>query len=343
MELFLKIVGGFTLGIVALVGIVILTFVLKFWHRWKSLKADLLSVTPSKVNLSIQTDVGWLREGNAVRDLEELTALGFEKGQIYAIDEMPGVELIALYHADTGASGCYYDHATAGNWLDLCATLSDGLELTVSNAPQGSELDSRPDTRKIMLAGKSPTELLAVLKKALAGKTVKSASLEGFKAEFETAYAKDMAWRDAKGGVSNEEFARVASKLDAALTGEQLRDAFKETKLSEIRSWSDDAIAEFAKSTTLSVAQWQEFEGRMCIFHADLHPLAYLDYIDQFIAHEVDDVTKVFESLDTEVELADLLVQISDRTGHQFTKLGEISHPQPFAIYGITAPVAASV
>ena len=140
-------------------------------------------------------------------------------------------------------------------------------------------MDLRPGTRKIMLPGKSSAELLAVLKNELSGKTVKRIGMEEFKAEFEAAYARDMAWRDAKGGVSQEEFDRVAKSQQMALSDDALRDGFKETKLGEIVRWSSEAIEEFAKTTTLTVAQWQEFEGKMCIFHSDLYPSAYVAYL----------------------------------------------------------------
>jgi hypothetical protein len=334
MDLFLKIVGGFALCVIAMLGAAFL------YLRWKirSGLKDLGNIvpTPASIHLTPVPQPAWLEAESVARDLQEFVALGFTKGEVYSIDEIPGVEILALHHEKTGSFGCYYQHPVVGYFVDLCANLSDGLELTVGNAPQGAEMETRPDTLKIFHPGASIGEVFARFTSELAGKTVIPSDPLAFKAEFESAYLRDMAWRESKGGTSEEEFARVASKQDQPVSDEVLRAAFRATKCQEIRTWGAEALEAFRKSTNLSVAQWTEFEDRMCIFRDGFHPQAYLDYLNDFLFLDEEETSIHESSLEGGISLQALLNRITAKSGHKFTKLGELQTPHPTVIYGIT-------
>jgi hypothetical protein len=336
MDIFLKLLGGIALTIVLLIAGFIL------WFRWKmrTIAKGLAGgvLPPSTIDLTPDPDPTWSKKSNVQRDLAALESCGFTRGPAYTVDGMPGVSLIALHHAATGAHGCCYDHAVAGNWTDLCVNFTDGIELTVSNAPQGSELDTRPGTEKVFLPGKTVTELHSVLTERLAGRAVKGVGLVDFKAEFIAAYARDVAWRGSKEGTSEAEFLRIAANHKKSFTDEQLKEAFKETKLEELRHWADEAIEAFEKSTALSVAEWKRFENEMIIFRPSFHPHAYLEYLTDTISLEEEAATKYRQALDAGLTLEELLARVAADTGHEFVRLGEVEQPKKVQIYGVKTP-----
>jgi hypothetical protein len=333
MDLFLKIVGGV---VVVVVGLVVLAGLFFFWRIRVALKAIKGAIpTPSAITLDEDADAAWTRQREPARALAELEGLGYVRGPAYTIVEMPGVSLVALHHPASGAHGCYYHHPAAGHWVDLCATLADGVELTVGNPPHGSEMDTRPGTRKLMRAGESVTALHALLLAEIGGQALKSHQPANFKASFEEAYAKDMTWRNAKGGTSEAEFLRVAENHGRKLSDAELKEAFKQTKRHEIERWGEEVIEAFGRTTTLSVAEWKRYEGRMFILRDSFHAQAFLDYLGSQVELAPEDVLRYMSALDGGVSLPGLLARISNDTGHTFTKLGEIAEPQPTAIYGI--------
>ncbi len=334
MDLLLKIVGGIALVIGAGVLLVILWFVWKFRGMLKYLGKNF--PTPSTVTLVEDGAAAWTRKARATAELAELAGLGWVRGPAWTITEMPGVGVVALHHPGTGVHGCYYDHSVAGNWVDFCADLADGTELTVGNPPQGSELESRPGTRKVMLPGTAIPEVHARLLEEIAGQALKPYRPEDFKADFEGAYARDMAWRNAKGGTSEEEFLRIARNQKQDFTDEQLRDAFRETKKQEIERWSEETLETFAKTTTLPVAEWTKYEDRMFILRDGFHAHGFLHYLNDLLELEEAELARYGEALDGGVSLPGLLNRIAADTGHTFTKIGEVATPQPTAIYGFT-------
>jgi hypothetical protein len=336
MDLFLKIVGGVVLVVGSLVVLGGLFF---FWRIRVALKAIKGAIpTPSTISLTEDQDPAWTRSDAVAQALGALAALGHVRGPAYTVPEMPGVCVLSLHHPASGTYGCYYHHPTAGHWVDLVATLADGTELTVGNPPMGSEMDTRPGTRKLMLPKRSVTEAHATFLEQLAGAAVKPSRPEDFVADFQAAYAKDMAWRNAKGGTSEEEFLRVAENHGQKLTADELKEAFKQAKRQEIERWSEEIIEAFGRTTTLSVAEWKKYDDRMFILREDFHAHAFLDYLCCQIDLGNENVVRYMAALDGGVSLAGLLARIAADTGHTFTKLGEVTEPQPTAIYGILLP-----
>jgi hypothetical protein len=335
MDIFLKILGGLAL----VVGLLIAAAIL--WFRWqvrRFAKGLGESAAPSTIDLTVDADPAWLKTPKAQEDLAALEACGFTRGPSYTVDGMPGVSLVALHHPAASAFGAYCNHPTAGSWTDLCANFVDGVELSVSNAPMGSELDTRPDTKKIFLPGKPVRELHAKLMEQLAGRAVKDVPLTSFKAEFVNAYAKDMAWRSSKEGTSEAEFLRIAANHKKTFTEEQLKEAFKETKRQEIQNWSDEAIEVFEKTTKLSVSEWKKFEGQMIILRPSFHPHAYLEYLGYSVTLEDEREDQYRQALDGGLSLEGLLARVAKDTGCEFVPLGEVEQPIKVQVYGVKTP-----
>lgn len=335
MSLFLKILGGLTLTVILLVG----AFLFFIWWKLrgiaKGLGADF--PTPATIDLTLEADPKWLKKDKARSELAALAACGYVRGPAYTVDGMPGISLVALDHPATGTFGCYYDHSAIGNWTDLCANFADGLELSVTTAPNGQQLDTRPGTKKVFLPGKTATELHAVVAEHLAGRALKPVAPEAFKAEFCATYARDMAWRNGKDGTSEEEFLRIAAD-HKTLTPEQLKEAFKETKLKELGRWDHEILESFAKATTLSVAEWKLYENNMIIFRDSFHPAAFLAYLTNIVTLKDGEEARYQQALEGGLSLSGLLARIAADTGHEFVKLGEVEQPRKTEIYGVKIP-----
>ena len=336
MGLFLKLLGGLTLAVILLLG----AFLFFLWWKLRGIAKGLRGggfPTPSTIDLTLEADPKWLTKDQARQDLAALATCGYVRGAAYTVDGMIGVSVLGLHHPATGAFGCYYDHRAVGNWTDLCAHFADGLELTISNAPTGHQMDTRPNTEKIMTAGQPVAELHARLAERVAGRALKERPPDNFKAEFCAAYARDMAWRNAKEGTSEEEFRRIAAS-HKGLTDEQLKAAFKETKLKELNRWNGELLAAFAKSTTLSVAQWKQYENNRVIFRDSFHPAAYLEYLTAIVTLKEGEEARYQQALDGGLSLSGLLARIAADTGHEFIKLGAVAEPKPTEIYGVKIP-----
>lgn len=334
MEVFLKIVG-----VVALVlALVIIAFGGFIWWHWRRIKKALASsqLPPSSIDLTEDPAPAWLQQDQAAREIAELETLGFTRAGTYSVVGIPGVQVLGLCHPQSGAFGCYYRHQSAGLFVDLCAQFSDGLELTVTNAPMGGEMDTRPGTEKLFLSGRPIAELHAALTTRIAGKTLRTVAAAGFKAEFIAAYARDMKWRSDKQGISETEVRRVAARDGKTYTEKQLQDAFEETKLQELRQWSEEAVTEFAKRTTLRVSAWKEFENRMVLFRDNLHAPAYLRYLGETAELTEAQVSAYRSQLAEGMQLGQLLDQITADTGQKFIRLGEVESPAKFTIFGVT-------
>lgn len=337
MDLILRIIGILALLLILGLGAII-AFV---WWHWRKIKKGLAAVPPLTITLVTDTAPDWVNQAPFHDVILEFKALGFTPVGPFEIDGLAGVRVLGMCHPPSGFRGCCYNHPAVGCFVDLCANLDDGLELTVTNAPSGSEMDTRPGTEKIFLAGRPLPELHATLQTKIAGRPVTPCVPAHFQEDFVAAYARDMAWHTNKLGVSEAEFRRFAANEKRTFSEEQLTAAFQETKLQELRQWTTEATEEFAKTTTLSVARWKEFEESQLIYRDDFHPGAFLDYVAESVDIPCDIKTSLRSELATGLPLTGLLDKITAATGCSFVHLGPIERPLRCEVYGVKQPSAA--
>jgi hypothetical protein len=323
------------LGLLALLSIGSLAvFILFLRYKWKAM-AQAAQPTPSAITLALAPEADWIADKAANSVRAELAALGYDAGPAYDVPELPSVRVRAFCQPALHVLGAYYDHDTAGRWLDLCVTLADGTELTVSNAPDGGFMDVRPGTEKIYLKGYRPAELHERLLQRLAGGAGAPVRLADFEKEFQAAYAREMAWRNQRQGVTPEEFQRIATRDGQALNEDQLKEAYKLTKLGEIKIWSEEALTAFEQTTRLSVAEWKKYEDRMFVHRDDLHAEAYLDYVRETLEIDEKKAEAYRESLAAGLSLRGLLKRIAEDDAVELAELGAVEQPGRFEIIGI--------
>lgn len=336
MDTLIRVLGWLAVATIVSMGVLFLLLAW-FWRRVKAAAAaagDGKFPVPAQITLREDTDPRWAEKAEPKAALAALATAGFQRAGAFNIEEMPGLRLIGLVHPATGVMAVCYEHPQAGHWVDLCAYFEEGLELTLSNAPQGETADTRPGTEKIFIKG-TTAELLARLSERIEGRALRRIEVAQFAADVQAAYGRDVTWRNARLGVSREEFVRQAAKHPAKLTEEQIEQGFTETKLQEMRRWVDEALEAFAKTTTLSVAEWKKHEGRMVIFNENFNVGAYLDYLHEG-GHVPEAKLEGFrEKTKTGWSAREMLDEIGQETATVVERLGAVEHPLRLEIYSI--------
>src|SRR5690606_14298026 len=113
-----------------------------------------------------------------------------------------------------------------GVFIDIEAAYEGGTTVTASSLDD-TGLNSRPGHPTIRPADKTPKGLLAALQAQRPQGPLIVPTAENFAAEFERFYAEYNEWMVAKGGVTREEFERVAALDGTPLSPEQMDEAFR--------------------------------------------------------------------------------------------------------------------
>ncbi len=320
------------LVLVAVIALFVIIYRIKKFFKNLAKTLGSMNSSPSEIRLVPDPSPSWLEEKDAKKCVKEFESLKFSKGFSYLVEQMPGVCLQSFCSPDSKIIACLYKHPSAGIFADLCANFSDGKELTVSNAPSGSEIDHRPETEKIFMKGSGVGELHDEIRKRTANADLKTVSNESFANEFQSAYRKDMAWRNERGGVSEEEILRVAENSGKRYGDRVISDTMTRTKFMEIVNWSEECLENFENSTEMSESEWEAHEDSMLVFKDEFHPLAYLEYLsDNF---EIDAVSyENYKKLSEQVPLRELLATICREKQISLKKLGEVEKPLKAEIY----------
>jgi hypothetical protein len=239
--LFLQIAGGIFVGLVLL----IVAAFLFIRSQVKKLLAQDAQATPLAVRLNEDLAPDWRSEPNARALIRDVESLGFTPGKAYVIHEMAGIKLLSLFNHPYAA--VVYQHPKAGNWIDVVFQGEDGTDLTASSAPSGGEIAHRPDQKKIFMPGASASDVLEAARREAGGSRGVTIDDANFREMFETEYKKDVSWRNSQGGVTLDEFRRVEANMNGKHSEEDIREAFLQAKVSELRQWHQGCLEQFRK------------------------------------------------------------------------------------------------
>ena len=334
MGMILQIIGAITLLVIAVLALI--AFVL--FRKWKSFSNQLSAtpINPTRIDLQPDPNPQWLQDRAVQQDIQALERLGFARGKAYTIEQMPGVFLASLCHPEHRLIACLYQHEAVGLFADLVAELADGRELTVTNAPMGAEIDTRPESEKIFLTNATVTDLFEEMQRRSEGLPLQAVSNEGFASQFETAYHKDMTWRAERGGVSEAEVRRVAIQQGEGHDEEAIQTAMQRTKLQEIEQWESECLASFEDSTDLSVREWKHFQETMFIFRDDFHAPAFAEYLaDKGLLEEDEALEEMIKGRSAALSARVLLNRIEEDADCRLHRLGSVSSPITAEIYGV--------
>jgi len=271
-------------GIVVFVLIVILMGYLFFRIKFGKFLHSGIESEPMILHLTEDLAPSWLEKPEVKNTVAALEGLGFEKGVTYTIYEKPEYLLLSFFKSGTVAAVVYW-HDIAGCWIDLVADEEEGLEYTVSNAPYGSEMKSRPECRKYYLKGESPGALVSKLEGVLEslGKQLKPISTDTFRDAFEGAYKKDMAWKHRNGGLSYEEFLSSVDKDSSfKVKDKHKEEAFIEMKQRELDNWREAALEEYRKSEGIKQEDFYELDSTLLVVPFTTDARAFLRYLNDW-------------------------------------------------------------
>ena len=183
------------------------------------------SKTPNRIHLARQDQLDWAKESAVKATLEPLQKLGFAPVGFFTLQEMPGVQFVALTHSAHNAYAVIYEHPVAGVWADIYTRYAEGQPLTVctySNVhhPGSNQLDTPPFRKSVKIPGLAIESLFERFINERPAYVFDPVQPENFAALFEKAYADEMDWRNSRGGPTEDEIRRVA-----AATGRQVDDA----------------------------------------------------------------------------------------------------------------------
>ncbi len=265
METFFSVVG-----VLALAGIlVILVLAFLIYRKIKKFLGALTEIfgggQPDAITLvegEFPTD-----DGDVVSRVLVFEGQGFDRVGAYAIEEMEGVVVVGLVHEAARLSAVVYRHPQAGVWSDVVVNYEPEGSLTVTNAPMGHELDHRPGHDKRYDKALDERALLERMASEARPGERRPAVAADFRAEFEKAYAEDMAWRNERGGPTQEEIERVAEGMDGEFSPEQIAQARQ--ILAEQAGPKLEAALLQAFAATMSGAEWERSRHRSVIVRAD--------------------------------------------------------------------------
>ncbi len=327
------------LGIVFLVILVILLLVFFYIRRkWRQLKemAEMDGpMPPMKIHLNEDLDPTWKEEEEAAAGVKEIQSLGFVEGKAYSIKEMPNVVLVSLFNRDNGACAVLSKHDRGFVWTDFFVEYEDGNDLTVSNAPMGGEMESRPEANKITLEEASVPELYDVFKKELEPRPKKQLDDGNFRSVFEESYQKDMEWLAQQGGVSEEVLRKIAEQDDMDFDEEDVQEALQELKLKEILGWHDACLENVLEMKNIPPEKWDFYKSKLFIVSDLMFPPAFIEYLDDQMDFSIEQYES-FQKLATETEsITDLFLKINGSLSPDLRakRVGRASSPMQVEIY----------
>ncbi|MCP4691296.1 MAG: hypothetical protein GY859_24835 [Desulfobacterales bacterium] len=294
MDLVFKILGIVFLVILIILGLGFL-FIRRKWRQFKELAAMDGPMPPMKIHLNEDLDPRWKNEKEASTRIGEIKSFGFVEGRAYTVKEMPDVRFISFFSANREISVVFSKHDQEFFWTDFCVEYEDGSALTVSNAPMGDEMETRPEVKKLFLKETDIPGLYDVLKKEMAPGPKKKIDDENFRSEFEKSYQEDVEWIARQGGVSEEMVRTIAERDDMDLDEEEIQEAMREVKLKEIRNWHDACIENALERKKAPPEKWDLYKSKLFIVSELMQPLPFVEYLDE----RMDFTAKQCESFET--------------------------------------------
>lgn len=143
----------------------------------------------------------------------DLQARGFDRLGAWRIKEMPGVALVAFTQTFQKVTAVVYRHPVVGVFADVYSENDEGESLTMTSAPTGQALDQPPGRPKLFDRSLTIGRMYDLLLKQRPRGPYKLIDGSNFAHEFERAYTLEMAWRAARGGVTEEEVRRTADTM----------------------------------------------------------------------------------------------------------------------------------
>ena len=172
-----------------------------------------LAKQPSSIRLSPAAASEWRNAAAADNVVRALAPQGFLDAGGYSIAEMAGVRVRLLAQASESFYAAWYEHPTAGSWLELVTRYQDGAGSSVSTLPP-TGLAPLAGHQEVKAPGLSPLALLRRARAERPDRPMRPVSVAAAARDFEQGYAESIEKRRAQ-GISRGEVVRVAARRAA--------------------------------------------------------------------------------------------------------------------------------
>src|SRR5207248_145222 len=98
---------------------------------------------PDEIHLTPQAEHFWADSAAVQALAAPLPGLGFAEAGTYRVDELDGVFVRCLVHAEERVAACIYEHPKVGTWIDFFSHYKDESTFTATTAADHG-MDKRP-------------------------------------------------------------------------------------------------------------------------------------------------------------------------------------------------------
>jgi len=297
---------------------------------------------PVRISLVPCDTSDWEHAAQAQEATDQLLAVGFQDAGQYSVAEVPGLCVRGLCQPEESVWAAVYDHPAAGVWTDCVIRYEDDTALTVGNAPTGGQMVSPPWSTKINDPSADAATLYQKALDAAVDKPRKPVAPEQFAEVFTGAYAREMDWRNLRGGATEEEIRRVAAddgnEYDADVI-EGVQDLQRRQAAAGVTVMLTER---FTEQHPLS----EEEQGHLLVVHDQLDRGMLLEALDDALIDA--DIDLLFdedgegclddrlpEDLNEAGSLRATFAQLNETLpeGVRLEKIGELSEPIPADFY----------
>ncbi len=337
METFLKVLGGLTLTLVVIVGLISLAaliFIRMAIGKMKKLaKAMGGPVAPVEVELAVL-------DGKPPEGIERLAAElerhGFARIGAFGALGIPDYELIALTNVAEDVYAAAAIHPMLGPHVDLFQSAPDGRTLTVTTSKELTPPAAVPGRTVVRRTGASVETLLNEWKIARLTGEVSPAPPEGFKTAFEREYRRVMEFQYREGALKDTDLATITGLVGMA--ADPKTTAFLDDLRRPEPPREEALRAAFLASGHVSATEWEEIRDEVIFIHDALTDEELADVLLEIGEDEVSD-----DFLPAEIDEAGG-ANSRERFRNAVARLGQrdrielvASHdePEPFDVYRI--------
>ena len=308
------------------------------WYHIRQAIRDACNDNTNPLTIHLNEDLApeWLDSKDTRKLITEFRDLGFTPGTPYVVPEMSGMSILSLFHDKY--LGVVYDHPQTGRFFDLLHRDDAGNYLTVTTAPLGADLDPLPGFEKIFLKEISVQQAFDAIDERCGSLVAHVHSDTDFRETVETYYKKETAYRNNKGGVSYDEFRKLAESSGKSVAPKELQEAYLALKQEELYQWNWAGTEEYFKQNSIPE---EEQYGDACFFivpqNAD--PSAFVHYLCNYDIVDDNHVEKLAKAVAEESSITDLFTRINAARSPeiQAERCGEVTFPVNATVFKIAA------
>ena len=291
MKTLLLAAAGVIVGILVLAGLAALWLGAKIGAACQEIARMAIAggITPFRIHLERPNEIAWHDEKGLERATRHIEGVGYQRVGEFTVRELEAVRLRAFWHPETQGFLALYDHDDAGLFADLFHEFDDGTSVTISTAPEsGMDHPSHAPNFRLGLDVREAGVARALherLAHEAIGKDALGFGVDDFEQAFTEAYAQEMDWRIARGGVTKAEIERIAAIQGMEPPSASQVEAIHEMWRAAIGGFiEEEATRAWLAEASISGLEWERLRPRIQVVHDYCEPDELVDLLGWSIA-----------------------------------------------------------